>query len=88
MHDELIINLNDYDHVPEKSVYNNNYYAAKEGRVVFARDIYIHCEEYENTVRIYRVKEDGQHEFLICDYCYSDYKDDDIYSGIIGDWWT
>lgn len=27
-------------------------------------------------------------EFLFCDYAYSENKDDDIYSGIIGDWYN
>lgn len=89
MHNEIRVDLKQYDHIPDKSCYNHNYYMVKAeySENVISEEILIDCDEYENTVRIYTVSKDGIETFLFCDCSYSDYNEPDVYSGILYDDW-
>lgn len=90
MNSEITIDLNDFDHIAEKSRYNRNYYRIKADKITWCvnLEILIVTDEDNNTNRFYVV--DGDKElFLFCDYSYSDNKTDhDVYTGTLFHWWT
>lgn len=57
----MIIDLSQYVHVPEKSVYNHNYYKGKNDNTGVM--LFVKCDEYYNTYYFYMV--DGDNKIFI-----------------------
>ena len=76
---EVTVDLNLLKHIPEKSVYNNNWYEINKYSYLF-----VHCLEEYNQVDFYIANSlVGEKVFL-----FSGQADDDIYTGYLGDKWT
>lgn len=82
----ITIDLNDFDHIPEKSSYNRNYYRLKdsESSSVCASEIFVKSHD-DGDNYFYLVAENGNHKFLFCD---SYNPDTNVYSGDLFHWWS
>lgn len=77
---EIVIDVSTLKHIPESSVYNNNWYEINEYSYLF-----VHCDEEFNQVDLYIANSlGGEKVFLFS----AQANDDDIYSGSLGDRWT
>lgn len=87
MNSVITIDLKEFDHIKDKSTYNNNYYRMKPEYLLDKNqhcEILERCYEDHNTSEFYAVDEKGNTTFLFCDYPTSD---DDVYSGILFNRW-
>lgn len=77
---EIVIDVNLLKHIPESSVYNNNWYEINKNSYLF-----VHCLEEWNQVDLYISNSlGGERTFLFSDQT----NETDIYSGSLGDRWT
>lgn len=75
---DVAINLTDFNHMKEISVYNHNYYEHK----VFKYIIYVVCAEEFECLHFYLAREQ-ENEFLFSSYA----NGGELHEGTLGDYW-
>lgn len=89
MNTTITIDLNEFDHIPENSRYNCNYYRMK---LEHLRDRYTQCEiyqevdEFANSCDFYHVDSQGTKHFLFS--CHMNESLSEVYTGDLFDRWS
>ena len=77
----VIIDLNEFVHLKEDSVYNYNFYKHKQ----FGYKILVDCNEEFETLHFYKIEKYGN-TFLFS--CQCTYDDSNVYEGDLGFFWS
>ena len=81
---KVIIDLNEFVHLKDVSVYNHNYYKHKE----YDYTILEICDEEDNSLNFYKLSFDGIGRVFLFSCRYPDDDDSKVYEGDLGFFWS
>ena len=80
---KVIIDLEEFTHLKEQSVYNHNYYKHKEHGYILLQT----CNEESNTLNFYKQSFDGLGNVFLFSCQYPD-DDSKVFEGDLGFFWS